>query len=133
MMATRAPARLSEGGLICDLRFRRALPGQQAPEIVGRSRDDVGRAEQQHRFLRPDADGDDYINTMEFIGWTDHDSGSVIRTDGTNITAIQAKTYNFADVTLGGAYERAFFLFTLNSTTANQMEVSWVQYEYYYA
>ena len=80
-----------------------------------------------------DADIDDFVNNITWYGTVDHTTPGVIVTDGTIRTAPGTYTYNHADITVGGTYEKVVLVIDWSNTDATDAGMSWVQIEYYYA
>jgi hypothetical protein len=80
-----------------------------------------------------DADGGDYINRIRWIGWSDHDSSTTEIDDLNNKTTVATHTYGHADFTVGGVYKWIGLSIATVLTNAGDFNMSFAQFEYYYA
>ncbi|GAG86409.1 unnamed protein product, partial [marine sediment metagenome] len=80
-----------------------------------------------------DADANNRVEQLRLIGWNDHDSYTVEITDNTDLTSIQEKIYDHADITCGGVYEKMQTNFHSITNADYGLDISYVQVEYYYA
>ena len=79
-------------------------------------------------------DANDYITNTRWYGWTDHDTSNNFLGDADDKGAGGAEedTWDHADTTIGGVYERIVLLLQTVNTGALDLRVSYVQVEYYY-
>ena len=79
------------------------------------------------------ADATDYIDRYRLFAWSAHDIFTTLITDNTNYNSAQEVIYDHADKTIGGIYERILLYFDCITATLDELQISYVQVEYYYA
>jgi len=80
-------------------------------------------------------DGDDEITRIRCFGWTIANpplQGQIGVTDNGDYNSPAQITYNIADTTIGGVYNRVMLYLEMNHATANQAIIVDVEFEYYY-
>jgi hypothetical protein len=79
-----------------------------------------------------DADADDYLNAIYIYGFSDHTTLVNLATDNTSRTAAAEITWDHADLTIGGSYEKAYWYLICNNTGSYQLDINYIKMEYYY-
>ena len=79
------------------------------------------------------ADGNDFVTNMRLSKWTAHATDATVAVDGTNFTTPQEVIYDITDVVTDSSFKRLVIKLGLNVTTTDQINISYVNIEYYYA
>ena len=83
-----------------------------------------------------DSDANDFVDRVRIFAMPDHDTVDTIVDLNWDVlygTAIQEATNDFADQTIGGAYERFAVRIDATNTVGKELDVTYIQLEYYYA
>ena len=86
----------------------------------------------QTKFGIKDADGSSFIDNRRWYGMTDHDSQSNFLGNADNLTAIGEYDWDHADTQIGGVYEHIGVFIDCVCAGATDLEISYIQVEYYY-
>ena len=79
-----------------------------------------------------DADATDYVDITRIFGWSDHTTVVTASTNNSDLNAIGEFIFDIADITVGGVYERINVQLNCVNATAQELDISYVQVEYYY-
>lgn len=81
-----------------------------------------------------DADGNNFVDVLylQAVNNADPPVASNLITDGTNRIAAGIYTYDIADQTIGGSYEKTMVYMNCINATQNLLDIGYVQVEYYY-